>query len=390
MEVIMILYKYFNADTRVKREAIFLSKKGYNVEVLNCSNPCRINTNPIYPNDIKNNRIVSIKPNERQSIISMVKFWFLAFFHLLKKKKKPQILHAHDLTGLPPAIFFKILFPKVKVIYDSHELFPEAAKDKLNNFYWLCFLFIEIFCGKFINTLIGASPLQLEILRKRISKPQYCLLNVPDLDFIKNKIDYNSFSSHPFNHSQSEKIKIVYSGEVLPYRGYDEFVLAASEILKKYTNYEFWIVGGGIYLENVKEKVEKNNLMNHFIFTGEVKYSDLLLIIYKCDIAIGLYKNTLNNNIMISNKIFEYMLVGIPFIFSNLISSRLYLSKTKAIIIDFPLNPEIIAEKILLLSKDKELQYQISQKSRNLILKQLNWKNESEKMKKIYSSTIIN
>ena len=87
---------------------------------------------------------------------------------------------------------------------------------------------------------------------------------------------------------------------------------------------------------------------------------------------------------MISNKIFEYMLVGIPFIFSSLESSRPYIDKVNAIKIDFPLDPEIIAEKILYLSNNKKLQNEISIKSKNLIKEKLNWKYESVKLLEAY------
>ena len=160
--------------------------------------------------------------------------------------------------------------------------------------------------------------------------------------------------------------------------------MSAVKLLEKNANFEFWIVGGGIYLNKVKEMVTKHNLTNHFIFTGAVPYFELLKLTYNCDIAVGLYQNTINNNVMISNKIFEYMLIGLPFIFTSLTSSKPYIDKVNAIKIDFPLIPERIADKILYLSDNKKLQHEISIKSRSLIKKKLNWKNESIKLAKAY------
>ncbi len=384
MNIKMILYKEFISDTRVQREAIFLAQNGYEIEVINCKGPKDNKTNINNNRRIKNSEIIEVQPRKRETVKSLLKFWILAFYHLIKGEKTPNIIHAHDLTGLPPAVLYKILYPKVKLIYDSHELFPEAAKEKLNKFYWLCFLLLEYICSKFITILIGASPLQLKILKRRINKPQFCILNVPDLDIVKKELDYENLKIHPLNTNNEKIIKIVYSGGVYKLRGYDEFVLSAVKIFEKNANFEFWIVGDGIYLNNVKEMVKKHKLTDHFIFTGAVSYVELLKLTYNCDIAVGLYQNTINNNIMISNKIFEYMLVGIPFIFTSLKSSKPFIDKVNAVKIDFPLDPEIIADKILYLSDNKKLQHEISIKSRNLIKEKLNWKNESTELVKAY------
>ena len=386
----MILYTDFISDIRVQREATFLAQKGFEIEVINCKNPKdNIKRNINYNKRIKNSEIMQVQPRKRQSVKSLLKFWFLVFYHLIKEKKQPNIIHAHDLTGLPPAVLYKIIFPKVKLIYDSHELFPEAAKDKLGKFSWLCFLLLELICSKFITILIGASPLQLKILKRRIKKPQFCILNVPDLDLIKKEFDYENLKHHPLSSNKEKRVKIVYSGGIFTHRGYNEFILSTIKILKQDRNFEFWVVGDGIYLNSVKEMVRRYNLTKHFKFTGGVTHSELLKLTYNCDIAVGLYEDIDNNNIMISNKIFEYMLVGIPFIFTSLKSSIPYLDKVNAIKIDFPLDPEIIADKILYLSDNKELQHKISIKSRTLIKEKLNWKNESAKLVKAYLEALI-
>lgn len=381
----MILYQFFISDTRVKREASTLAKYGYNVEIINLKRPNQITRSKFFfHKKIKNSEIMELDPKKRQSFISLIRFWILAFLHLIKVKEIPDVIHAHDLTGLPPAVLYKLIFPKVKLIYDSHELFPEAAKDKLNLIYWLIFLFIEIICGKFVDLLVGASPLQIKILKRRIQKPNDYLLNVPDLDSITKEFKIGFLSDHPLLPVNERKVKVVYSGGVYPYRGYTEFVLCASKVIENDPNFEFWIVGDGIYLNKVKEMVKKENLTKYFIFTGEVSYSKLLELTYNCDIAVGLYENIDNNNIMISNKIFEYMLVGIPFVFTNLKSSRKYIDAVNAIKIDFPINPKIVAEKILSLAENKKIQNEISLKSRALIRDKLNWKNESRKLIEMY------
>lgn len=381
----MLLYKYLATDTRVLREAFYLIDKGFEITVIDISGE-KIPTSPVLENEekIEEISILDIKPEKRAKIGNLLLFWFYSFFTLLHNTPI-HIIHAHDLTGLPPAVLYKIVFWNTKIIYDSHELFPEAAKDKIGNIFWLGFLFIEIACGKFINIIIGVSPPQLRILYSRLKKPTFLLLNVPDLKSIAKKVDISSLEYHPRKrNSNNQEFRIVYAGCVQIERGYEKFIQTASILSKIRKNYTFWIVGGGPLLANIKQLVEENGLSDIFVFTDTVEYFELLKIVYDCDIAVGLYTNTINNNIGISNKIFEYMLLGMPFIFSALSTSLPLLKKIDAITVSFPLKPKEIAESILDLEKNPERQARISFRSKKLVMTRLNWQKESKNLGKLY------
>jgi len=386
--VVMLLYKDLRIDTRVLRESLFLAEEGFNVSVINVTEPTTIAQNKKLHDNITNEAIMTIKSSKRATITNLMLFWIKTFIHLIKKNMKIHFIHCHDLTALPPGIFYKILHPKTKIIYDSHELFPEAAYDKLNKFFWIVFLILEKICVPFVDIIIGASEEQLKILAKRYKKKRFCLLlNVPDLKNINNEtfnLIIHNYNNKDF--SKKERImKVVYSGNVLSHRGYDTFVKVASLVIKQDPNFEFWVVGTGPYLESVKKLVKKYKLEDKFIFTGEVIFSQLLKIISLCDIGICLYDYTFNNHIMLSNKIFEYMLVGLPFVFSSLKSSIPLIREAKAICVN-PYNIQQISKKIIELSRDPVLMQKISKTSHNLVMKKYNWEKESQKLLKVYKS----
>ena len=113
MKITMILYYNFISDTRVQREATFLANKGFEIEIINCKNPSdNIKRNIYYNRRIKNSEIMQVQPKKHESVISLLKFWFLAFYHLLKKKIPPKVIHAHDLTGISTNNFIQNITSK--------------------------------------------------------------------------------------------------------------------------------------------------------------------------------------------------------------------------------------------------------------------------------------
>ena len=86
----------------------------------------------------------------------LLKFWILSFRYIISNRTF-DVLHCHDLTGLPPAVWYKFFFPRIKIIYDSHEIYPEGVREKLGSLVAMPFLMLEKFCLKFVTKIIGIS-----------------------------------------------------------------------------------------------------------------------------------------------------------------------------------------------------------------------------------------
>jgi glycosyltransferase involved in cell wall biosynthesis len=381
--IYMVLYKYFINDTRVRREAEALTKAGYKVTVINLFDEAERGTEIPGVRTIETNKISF---SDREGIRALFKFWISSFLVLLKERKHVDILHAHDLTSLPPAALFKLISPRCKLIYDSHELFPEAAWDKLSFVHYLLFLMIELVCSTQVDFIIGASKNQILVLSSRIARPYIVLLNVPDLYRIENKV-----GPIPLKKKSTGKksvYRIVYSGAVLEFRGYDVLVEAAGILNSGVHNerFEFWIVGDGPLVPSLKESIAGKGLEAAFIFTGSVSFETLLKKVASCDIAIALYEETRNNMIMISNKIFEYMVVGIPIIFTKLEATQPILEKVNAVIISLPVCGENVAEAIMNLVNDAPRRALIEEQGPKLVKDLYNWQSESRKLISAYAN----
>ncbi len=113
----MTLYGSLPFDTRVLREARVLSSHGYDVTVLDIDWELGDRQT-----DIKRDTIIKIPRKKRTSFWGLMRFWFASLREMLRRRESIDIIHAHDLTGLPPAFVYALMNPRTKLVYDSHEL----------------------------------------------------------------------------------------------------------------------------------------------------------------------------------------------------------------------------------------------------------------------------
>lgn len=377
----MVLYGSLPFDTRVKREAVALRNAGYEVVVhdtdwdLGEVNNLR---------GINRWSVTRVPIRRRASLTHLLRFWLRATLLLLSRRHEIDIVHAHDLTGLPPAALLKLVTPRIRLVYDSHELFPEAARDKVSFAAYVLFLAIELVCGRMVDVVITVSPSMVKTLGTRLPKPVFLVMNVPDVEDVVQQIGTIPQCDPQTVHN---KTRVAYSGNVLLRRGYEQLVSAAEVLSRRHPGrYEFWIIGGGPFLPAVKRLVRERGLEDTFVFTGQVKFAELLTKTVNCDIAVALYGDTWNNNVGLSNKLFEYMMLGMPMIFTRLVQSVPILRRTGALIVNNPVDPKELADAIVRLTQDIELRKEISTRCRRLIRGRFNWARESQSLLQAYDA----
>jgi len=186
-------------------------------------------------------------------------------------------------------------------------------------------------------------------------------------------------------HRDNGTIKIIYPGAISIQRGYEQLPDAA-QILKSNDEieFQFFIVGDGPLLPELKRMVGDRDFGNYFTFTGRIGFDEMLQLMVECDIALALYEDTRNNSSGLSNKLFEYMMVGIPFIFTSLTQSMPILEKVGAPTLNHPTSGEAIANAILSLYGNPARMREISREGPQLIHSRFNWSTESERLVRVY------
>lgn len=383
LRIVVLLYGSLSIDTRVLRQVKTLNNAGLSVKVLDTE----LGFGRWFGFEgVDNIPLIKMALHQRTSVISMLRYWVKCIRYLLAHRKSIDVIHAHDLPTLPPAAFFRTLCPHVKLVYDSHELFPEAAGEKISFLLYTVFFGIELVLGGCVDWLIAVSPSFVRLLSHRIKSPVSMIMNLPDLDRAKNTLGKIPLWKGQRNDGL---IRIAYSGIVLEHRGYEKIVDAAEYSKKAHgIDCEFWIIGDGPFLPELKSIVQERNLNTHFVFTGRVCFEELLSLTADCDMAIALYENTLNNNASLSNKLFEYMMIGVPFIFTNLTQSLPILQRVNAYVLDNPVSAESITTAIHSLYYDFDRMLQISERGKNLVNSRLNWRMESNRLLQAYKGIL--
>lgn len=366
----MLLFGFFPSDVRVRKEAFSLSNIGHKIRIVCCDEK----------NSLRSYNSISIprvgKPSEwegKMTAIQLLKFWIYSFRYLLSWRDF-DVLHCHDLTGLPPAIWYKFFFPRTKIIYDSHEIYPEAVEEKKGSLVKFFFLMLEKFCIKFVKSVVGVTKPQREFMKRR-----YRIKNFLILPNFPMKTEYFA-GQKPVN----KIMKIVYAGGIHRNRGYEQLVEAVSILKGKREDFIVELVGDGPHRTTIEEMVRRKGLESFITFIGSVHYSQVKDYLNNADIGIALYQPTPNCDYSISNKIFEYIVCELPLIYPYYKGSTFYLKRVGGINVD-PTSPKDISRKMDFLLSHPEVRNRI-QKAEKEFTPNVLWESIEEKLVDLYKT----
>ncbi|AFU45175.1 glycosyl transferase group 1 protein [Acidovorax sp. KKS102] len=237
--------------------------------------------------------------------------WLLAKF-------KPQVVNAHALGVLPIACFYK-LFSNSRLIYDAHELETEQTGGKslrkslskwlekrLINCHDLMFAVSESIADWYANEY-------------KIARPSV-ILNAPH----KREIKINNHFREQLGIRNNQTI-LLYQGGLAPGRGIhlilDAFKARSDDKVVAV------FMGYGPLEEHIKKAaLQQQNIFFH----PAVKPQVVLEYTASADIGINLIENTcLNHEYCMPNKLFEYIMTGLPVLTSNTKDMSYFVSKNQ-------------------------------------------------------------
>lgn len=293
--------------------------------------------------------------------------------------KKFDIIHAHLHEGALIAGVARILSIKnIPIVFDYQGSLVEEMLDHgylKKRFVLQPFKWVERIAECFPEMIIPSSPSAVLLLKKERRKRNV----VPFTD----AVDTSLFRPFPESEKLRKRLRIpkgkiivVYLGVLSDYQGVDLLVKAIPEVVRKYPNVHFLIMGHP-NVERYQEMAGREGIGQYVTFTGKVEYA--LAPQYLClgNIAVSFKKSQTEAN----GKVLNYMACGLPCVVSDTKVNRELLSELG---VYTKLEPRDIARKMIALLMGKKKQKLLAKRVRKRAVKGFSYETNGRKLVYLY------
>lgn len=353
-------------DGRVLKEAYALTEAGYDVLIYGFRNfnfekptyPFQINTLPIFNKKNRMARNLSL-------IINILLFNFRILF------KRANVYHSHNTMFLPSMYLASKLYG-AKLVYDCHEVQWELNKLATK---------IESTFIKKIKYIINVSEGRAKAQIERFGLKEEFLTIVSNFPQIPDHLN-------PINLTNKKQLTFVFSGGFDLYDNkLDNFVRALHDF--KECRFMLLVFGYGDSYAKMEKVIKDLSLKDRVQFIPLVKPSEVIQTIEKFDIAVNLL---INPRDLISykyhgiNKVYEYLLAGLPILSSNMPSFINEFEVNKIGKSVDPDNIESIKEGIQYFLDHRSELEEMKKRARAKAISEFNWDSQKKKLVELYKN----
>lgn len=311
MKIVNLVLNNFVNDSRVLKTSKFLVNMGFNVQVVALHDSNLSIFEQVEGVSVHRIALKSRKWSKRKFIQLFKLFEFI--FRFISNYRSTDVLHCNDLNGLLVGVLTKFTRIKLKLIYDSHEFaindVPNQSKMSINLKY-----FLEKFLIRFADEVIVVSDsIANEYARLyNIPKP-HLVLNCPAY---KEQEKKNIFREN--FHIRDDQTIFLYQGGLGKGRGI-ELMLEGFSSLGSDKNV-LVCMGYGSLQQLIQEKSKNYNTI---FFHPAVSPDVLLDYTSSADYGVSFIEDTcLSYRYCLPNKMFEYLMAGLPVLTSNLFEMK--------------------------------------------------------------------
>lgn len=244
----------------------------------------------------------------KNPLFQLVKYVeFISKVVLYSREKNISLVNVHSLALLPLGYLIKLIF-RAKLVYDAHEL--ETEVEGLKGIKKLLSRLVESILIKKSDQIFVVSENIADWYQEKyeITRPTV-LLNAPKIQKIKK----NEYFKNKFN-LRDGQIIVLYQGLLGAGRGVD--LLLQAFMNRADDKVVIVFMGYGDLEETVQYQAQKHNTI---FFHPAVSPEGLLNITASADFGVSLIENScLSYYYCMPNKLFEYLMAGLPVIVSNL------------------------------------------------------------------------
>jgi glycosyltransferase involved in cell wall biosynthesis len=378
MKITMLVINAFTHDTRVQKEAKTLAQAGYDVTVF------ALHSSGLPTTEIQDGyHVIRIAVRSRRwgtalpiRLFKYLEFCLRAVCKI--RRQQPGIIHAHDVNALLPA-FFAARLSRARLVYDAHELWAERRATLLQSTILRQLLkWLEGALSRRADAVVTVNPSLANLLQQ-----QYALSVRPTVLMHCQEFataERSDILRQEFDIPPDQRI-VIYPGLFAPGRGLEQLIAAAS-----YLDRAVVVLMGRDQLGGqLQAQVAAQGLEKRVFIRQPVPPQDVLRYVASADIGVMPTQSIdLSYHYGAGNKLFHYMMAGIPAAVSDQPEKRRIVETYQIGAIFDQTDPQDIARVINHLLADPDTYAAMSQRARQLARDQFNWRIESQKLLTIY------
>lgn len=267
---------------------------------------------------------------------------------------------------------------RAKVVYDSDELNLDRNWAPSRNPVWRFFMKrYESHYARKSAAVITSDHGRADVLAERYGVEPVVLLNVPEK--LEAPDPDREFRSRAIG---DKRYLLIYQGVLVPNRGLPEMI----EAMRHLPDCRLAIVGFGHIEDQLKAQVREGSLEDSVVFFDAVPIEVLMRYTAAADVGvIPLVGSCLSYVLAAPNKLFEYMMAGIPVVATDLPDmAKVVREEHSGTLISDPTDPHSIAHAVRELLDGWESLEDIGARARAAALARYNWEAETFKLLEVY------
>ena len=369
MHICMVAFSDLRFDYRIFREATSLHRAGHRVSIV---------ASAFDPSPLTDWEGIELDliPIDRSLSLRRIypAFWRWARQRLLAVR--PDVFHAHDLDVLWPAVRAAKRLD-VPVVYDSHELWIDQSslvgRPAIRSFWTL----LERRLIESAHRVIAVSESIARILEDRYRLEEVTVLRNlplyrPPVESDRIRVELGLAADRPV---------VLYQGGFLTENGLSEQIEAASD----FGPAAFVLIGDGPREAALRQQVCSSDLQDRVFFIPRVPFRELHTYTCSADLGLCLIKNAGRSfYYSMPNKLFEYLMAGLPVLASDFPEMRRVIAETDAGQVADPGDLEAIRTLVCQMLADGDRR----QAYRRAALKggqRFNWEREAGRLTRLYA-----
>ncbi len=303
MKVISLLVTNFKNDNRVYRMAKSLSQHGFPTTVVAWKKGDVAEKENFNGVEVERVVVSSDKWQRLNIIIGAIQYFEFAF-RVISRYRKVDAWHCNDYEAFVIGVLAKITRPRLKLIYDCHEL--ESHRNGKGAFMRFAIRTIEKLFISWAELVITVSPSIQEFYKRKYNLSFVALVrNLPN----EMQVSHSNTLREKLDLKDDQRV-FLYQGMLAKGRGI-EVLLNAFES-RKTTDAVIVFMGFGALKEQIEAFAARNK---NIFFVPAVSYAEIPLYTGSADVGVNSVEPTcLSYKYSLPNKLFEYIQSEIPVI----------------------------------------------------------------------------